>query len=549
MTAGPMFPSRATTVLIGQVVLSATPDGMHVVEAVGLADGRVVAAGRRQEVLNATARAAEVRDFGDTAIVPGLCDFHLHLVGMARARREVRLDEARTPDALLDAMRAASAALPADGWLRGRGWHDRTLTATDLGRLDDAIGHRPALVYSHDGHSGWASPAALTLAGVDATTVDPAGGRVERDVNGVPNGILRERAVDLLDPVAGGLTGPELEVAVHETVAELASFGVTAAVDAGDATADGGSGPYAALGERAAVLLDSSAIDGRLRLSANLPAAAIGAAAERGLRTGDPVAGRETVALGWAKVFVDGALGSRTAALFEPYTCGEPGDVGIARLTGEELAAIAMAARDAHIGLAIHAIGDRGAAMVLDALESAPPRPPGLPPDRMEHLQLMRPQDVPRLAAADVTASLQPVHCPSDRTLVDACWTDRAARAYPWRDLQRAGARLAFGSDAPIESPNPWLGVFAALHRRFPGDGTTDWQPQQALDVEAALAGYTSETARAAGWTDRGHLRPGALADLAVLDCSLDMLRAGGEQVAEIRAQLTMVGGREVHRG
>jgi predicted amidohydrolase YtcJ len=539
----------ATTVLIGQVLVSASPTELRTAEAVGLADGRVVAAGRREEVLHAAVRGAEVRDFGEMAIVPGLCDFHLHLVGMARARREVRLDEARTADELIATMATAARALAPDGWLRGRGWLDAVLAATDLRQLDEAIGRRPALVSSHDGHSAWASPAALARAGIGSATDDPAGGRLERGQRGAPNGILRERAVNLLEDVAAGLAGPDLEAALRETLGALAELGITAAVDAGDATAEGGSGAYAGLGDSASVLLESSAVDGHLRLWANLPGAALGWAAEAGLHTGDAVPERRTVHIGWAKLFVDGALGSRTAALFEPYTCGQGPDTGIARLGAGELESLVARARGAGIGLAIHAIGDRGAATVLDALEAGPKRNAAVPPDRMEHLQLLRAQDIRRLAAADVTASLQPIHCASDRELVEACWADRVALAYPWRKLQRAGTRIAFGSDAPIESPNPWLGIFAALHRRFPADGTSDWQPQQAFGFPAALAGYTTGPAAAGGWTDIGHLRPGARADLAVLNVGLERLRRGDDDVADVKSQLTLVDGRPLHSG
>jgi predicted amidohydrolase YtcJ len=544
-----MTPPRASLVVIGQVLVNAGPDGTQIAEALGMADGRVVAVGGRSEMLDAAAAGARVLDMGDAAVVPGLCDFHLHLVGMARARREVRLDEARSGEELIGAMHAAAAKLPPDGWLRGRGWHEETLSATDLDRLDQAIGRRPALVYSHDGHSAWASPAALSAAGIEGDTADPAGGRLERHADGRLNGILRERATDLLDPVGGGLSGPGLDEALAETLAELASLGVTAAVDAGDATDDGGSGQYAALGDRASALLDSPVVDGRLRLSVNLPAAAIRAATALRLRTGVAIPDRETIRLGWAKVFVDGALGSRTAAVFEPYTCGDAGDSGITRLDAGELDEIVAAARRADIGLAIHAIGDRGVAMVLDALERGPARGRDVPPDRIEHLQLMRAPDTARLAAADITASIQPVHCASDRPLVESCWTDRAARAYPWRDLQRAGTRLAFGSDAPIESPNPWLGMFAAAHRRFPGDGSADWRPEQSIEPAAALAAYTSGPASAGQWPDQGHLQAGAQADLAVLNVGLDVLLRGGEELETVRSQLTLVGGSEVPAG
>ena len=160
----------------------------------------------------------------------------------------------------------------------------------------------------------------------------------------------------------------------------------------------------------------------------------------------------------------------------------------------------------------------------------------------------MRPADLPRLAARDLTASMQPVHCAADRPMVEACWADRQADAYPVAALRAAGARLAFGSDAPIESPNPWTGIFAAVHRRFPRDGTPDWQARQAIGVEAALSAYTASSARAAGLMDEGHLRPGARADLAVLNVDLATLLRADDALADVGADLTLVGGREVHR-
>jgi predicted amidohydrolase YtcJ len=544
-----MTPPRASTVICGQVVLAAGNTGLETAEAIGLRAGRVVSAGSRAEVLGGAAAGAKVVDMGSAAILPGLHDFHLHLVGMARARVEVVLDDAADFETVLRAMRAAAARLGPDAWLRGRGWREAALPAAELLRLDAAIGHRPALVYGHDGHSAWASSAALQRAGVDVATPDPPGGRLERGPDGVPSGILRERATDLVEPIAERVVGEALDRALHETVADLAALGITGAVDAGDATADSGLGQFAALGDRASALLAAGdRLDGRIRLTVNIPAAAIGAAAGLGLRTGQLLDGASTVRVGWAKAFVDGALGSRTAALFAPYACGPPGETGITRLTDDELDAHLAAGRRARIALAVHAIGDRGVAGALDAMQRSARRAIDVAPDRIEHLQLVRPSDVPRLAAGDVTASLQPIHCASDRSLVDACWADRAAQAYPWRSLLSAGTRLAFGSDAPIEAVNPWLGIFSALHRRHPGDRTADWHAEQALDIGAALGGYTSGPAAAAGRVDEGHLRPGAHADLAVLNVDLATLLRGDEALATVHSQLTLVAGAEVHR-
>jgi predicted amidohydrolase YtcJ len=539
---------RASMVVIGQVLVAARRGGLETAEALGIADGRVVSVGPRTDVVEGAAADARVLDAGPAAVLPGLHDFHLHLVGMARARREVTLDAAADFEAVVATVKAAAARLAADGWLRGRGWHEAAV-AGDLQRLEEAVGGRPALLYSHDGHSAWASAAALRRAGLQTLSGDPPGGRLERNAVGAPSGLLRERATDLVDAVAGRLVGSELDDALDEALHELAAMGITGAVDAGDSSADNGVGEYAFLGDRASLLMAArQRLDGRIRLTINLPAEAIAAAAEAGLRTGAPLPDTATQRVGWAKAFVDGALGSRTAALFAPYSCGPGGDTGIPRLTPEELDALFAAGRSAGIGLAVHAIGDRGAATVLDAIERAPQRTLGVPPDRIEHLQLLRPADRPRLAANDVTASVQPVHCAADRPLVEACWAARTALAYPWRSLVEAGARLAFGSDAPIESANLWLGIFAALHRRRPADGTPDWHPEQALEIGAAIAGYTLGPATAADRADEGHLRPGARADLAILDVDLATLLRGDEALAAVRSDVTMVGGVEVHR-
>jgi hypothetical protein len=535
-------------VVIGEVVVEASSDGVQTAEAVGIADGRVVSVGTRQDVLDAAAARATVIDAGDAAVVPGLHDFHLHLVGMAHARLEVGLDDVVTFPELVDRVRQAAASTPSDAWLRGRGWVEAVVDPPALPSLERAVGGRPALLYSHDGHSAWASAAALRLARISAGTPDPAGGRIERDPAGGLTGILRERATDLVERVAGRTDPGQLARALGETVAELLGWGVTGATDAGDSSPDNGIGAYAAIGHSGSTLLDArDRLDGRLRLTVNLPAAAIEAGADLGLRTGAPIAGTSTLRAGWAKAYADGALGSRTAALFEPYSCGDE-QRGILRLEAGDLDRLFAAGRAARIGLAVHAIGDRASAAVLDAIERSPARGLGVPPDRIEHLQLMRPSDHPRLAALDVTASMQPIHAASDRELVERCWQPRQADAYPWRALAGAEARLSFGSDAPIETPNPWHGIFAAVHRRFPGDGSADWRTEQALDPASALAGYTLGPAMSMGVTDEGHLRPGAHADLAVLSVDLPSLLAADERMASARAVLTLLEGREVHR-
>ncbi|MGH2401960.1 MAG: amidohydrolase family protein, partial [Candidatus Limnocylindria bacterium] len=175
-------------------------------------------------------------------------------------------------------------------------------------------------------------------------------------------------------------------------------------------------------------------------------------------------------------------------------------------------------------------------------------RTPDVPRDRIEHVQLLRPSDAARFAWLGVVASIQPIHAAADRDLVETAWAGRQDDAYAWRSLADAGALLAAGSDAPVESVNPWLGIFAALHRRFPDDARGDWRPAQALTFAEALSAYTRGPAVAIGAADEGHLHVGARADLAVLSVTLAELQRGGEALAGVRSDMTIVGGREVHR-
>jgi predicted amidohydrolase YtcJ len=536
---------RADLVVIGQVVVVAHPDHLERADAVAISGDRVVAVGSEPAMRELAGPDAELIDGGDRAVVPGVTAFHLHLVGMARARHSLQLDVVPDFDRLLAEVASAAALLPDGAWLTGRGWSEALLDHRRLDELARAAAGTHALLVSHDGHSAWASPAALAAAGIDPSSPDPPGGRIEREESGAPTGVLRERAMDLVGPLVDRLSGDPLRAPLSETVAELAALGVTAATDAGDATDDNGRGAYASLGDSFSSAVElREVVDERLRLTLNLPADAIAAAGELGLHTGLELGG--TLRVGWAKAYADGALGSGTAALFEADTCG--GDSGILRFTPAELEVLLAAGRARRIGLAIHAIGDRANAAVLDAIERAPRRPGGVPADRIEHAQLVRMGDRERFAQLGIIASMQPIHAAADRERVEACWADRVEHAYAWRSLAAAGVRLAFGSDAPVESVNPWEGIFAAVHRRFAHEDRAAWTPNEALDVTAALSAYTLAPARALGRRDEGHLRVGARADLAVLDVDLATLLAADQRLASVRSRLTLVDGREVHR-
>jgi len=530
-------------IIRGDVLVAAEDGRIQRAGAVAIADGRVVAVGAHDDVLVAADRGFREIDVRGSAVVPGLHDFHVHLVALARTRAGVVLDDATDGAEVGRRVAAAAAATPEGHWVTGRGWSEAQVATLDLGDLEAATGGRPALLKSHDGHSAWASAAARALVGLAASTGDPPGGRIERNEHGEPTGILRETALELVGAREPRLQGSALRPHLEATLRELAAHGVTGATEAGDYSDANGIGADADLGDSASSLLDlADVVDGRLRMSVGIPADAIAAAAARGMRTGQPLAGRRTMRFGWAKEYADGALGSGTAALFEPRTCGERGR-GILRLDDDELDAMLRGGRAAGISAAVHAIGDRAAAVVLDAFSRAPARRAGMPPDRMEHLQLVRDADRQRLAPLGVTASIQPIHAAADRDLVEACWDGRQADAYAWRSIRDAGALIAAGSDAPIESVNPWLGIFSALHRRLPTDPREDWRPEQALTVAEVLEAYTIGPARAIGAADEGHLRVGARADLAVLSVGLDALLAGAVDFGEVTSVRTIVEG------
>jgi predicted amidohydrolase YtcJ len=538
---------RAELVVCGQVAVAFAPDRVITAGAIGIAGGRVVAVGERRDVSAEAAPGARVVDAGDAAVIPGIHDFHLHLTGMARARRQVDLSAAADADALLATAAGAVARLPAGAWLTGGRWRE-PIMAGAIERLAAAVGDRPAYLVAHDGHSAWASPAALAAAGIDDAD-DPPGGAVERTVDGTPTGILRERAMLPVVHRAVQLEGRELATAMGESVAELLAWGVTGATDAGDYDAARGIGEHADLGESFSRAWEArDRLDGRLRLTLDIPIAAIPAAREAGLLSGAALAGTTSLRFGWAKLYADGTLGSRTAALFAPPSCGPEPDLGILRLSPDEMLEAVTAAHDGGIGIAAHAIGDRAAATVLDAFAAAPARRSGAPPDRLEHAQLVRPVDRARFAALDATASVQPVHVPGDRDTAGRCWKGRLGHAYAYRSLVDAGARLALGTDAPVESAHPWRNLHAAVRRHAPADGREPWTRAECLPAPIALAGMTVGPALALGLTDEGHLAPGARADLAILSCDLATLLAADERLATVRSELTLVDGREVHQ-
>ncbi len=535
-------------------------------EALLARDGRIVATGGARDLAPQAPRAEPV-DLRGGLLVPGWMDAHVHFLWWAIQRSRVDVRDAETLDAALERIAAYARRLSADAWILG-GRFDKNRwggwpTARDLDRVS---GGRPAVLQSRDGHSMWLNSKALEIAGITRTTSSPEGGRIERSADGAPTGILFENAKWLASEVIPPPTRDENLEALRRGQREAWKRGVTGIEDLEEAAAyegwrrlrDAGElglrvamgVPYRGVGspedarraaDRAQGVFPSfdsaPAIVDVLRASGVAPRHDFETALATGLRTGD---GDEWLRIGHLKIFTDGALGSQTAALEEPYDGTD--DYGILTIDPSDLERDVARAASAGLAVAIHAIGDRAVHVALDAIAPTRRTHPALRA-RVEHLQLLREADIARFGALGVIASMQPIHATSDRDLADHHWgAARAPRAYPWRSLLRTGARLAFGSDAPVEPIDPLLGIYAAVARKRPADATR-WHAEQALTLDEALAAYSAGTAYAmARESELGTLAPGMRFDATALDRDLAALPA--DEWLGARVIATIVDGR-----
>jgi predicted amidohydrolase YtcJ len=493
-------------------------------------DGRVAAIGRAADLRRAHPDAERV-DLRGGLMTPGWHDSHVHFTWWAIQMGQVDLRDEPSVDAALVRIETYAQHLPAGAWvLGGRFDKNRWGRWPTAAELDRATAGRPAALRSRDGHSRWLNTAALRAAGIDSSTAVPAGGAIERDASGAPTGILKENANSLADRVVPPPSGDELFAAIEQGEREAHRRGLTAIEDLEQGAA------FDAFQRRRD--LDQL----RIRVAMGIPHATLDAAIALGLRTG---LGDEWLRVGHLKIFTDGALGSQTAALEEPYEGST--DRGLLTIEPDRLNADVARAAASGIAVAIHAIGDRAVHVALDAIEPTRAAHPRLR-QRIEHAQLLRRQDIGRFGALDVIASMQPIHATSDRDLVDLHWgPERATRAYPWRKLLDHGARLAFGSDAPVEPIDPLLGIHAAVARKRPGDADR-WYPDEALTLDEAIAGYTSGAAYAMGAErDRGTLAVGMRCDGTIV--ARDLAGTPLDEWPEVTVSGTVVGGEVVFAG
>jgi predicted amidohydrolase YtcJ len=500
-------------------------------------DGSAMGSGSRLSDL--LVAGGEVLDLQGRCVLPGLTDSHIHFTWYALGMRHVDLTGAAALGEVLALVAGRAQETEPGEWILGRGWDQehwperRFPTAADLDRVAP---EHAVMLRAKSGHALVANAYALSLAGITAETPDPPGGRIGRDAEGHPNGMLFEDSAMAL--VAGLVPLPvpeEVDEALRSAFPSAWRVGLTSIHDVDGSPAFAA---YQRLRARSEL---------GLRVVKYLPLDALDCALEVGLQAG---LGDDWLRVGGIKLFTDGALGPRTAAMLTPYEGveNEPESTGVPTMEEDDLRQVARKAAGGRLPLAVHAIGDRANRMVLDALAGAVKVGARGLSHRIEHVQLLHPDDIDRLAQLGVVASMQPLHATQDYEMADRYWGDRCATAYAWRSLLDAGTLLAFGSDCPVEDLNPFLGIHAAVTRRRPdgSPGPEGWYPEQRLTVEEAVHAYTLGPAQAVGVGDRlGSLAPGKLADLVILD--RDVFTCDPMEIAGTRVLATMIGGQLVY--
>jgi predicted amidohydrolase YtcJ len=502
-------------------------------EAAYARNGRFIFAGRERDA-NPPLDAQRI-DARERLVLPGFTDAHAHLLNTGFAMRSVDLKGVASVDEAVRRVAERAAVSPQGAWIRGAGWdqHLWPNAAFPHRRALDAVAPQHPVVLNHtSGHCIWVNSAALRAAGITRETPAPYGGAIDLDDDGEPSGILRDTASKLVADIMPRPTPPERIAALRDAIAHAHSLGVTCAH-----AMDVGRGEYQAL----LALRDGGRLD--LRVRTYLTAERLDEWFDRAVRTGD---GDDLMRIGGVKFFADGALGSLTAWMREPYEGSS--DTGLALQPPEQLEEMVRRCLEHGLAPAVHAIGDAANSAVLDIIGRTRGIAPELP-RRIEHAQLLREDDVPRFAALGVTASMQPIHATQDMAKVDRFWGERGRWSYALASLAAMGANLAFGSDTPVETMDPLAGIHAAATRRNgAGEPSGGWYPQQRLSLESALRAYTSGAAIAAGEeATLGRIVPGQHADFVILSHDLFALN-DPMRLLEARVDLTCVAGAVVYK-
>jgi hypothetical protein len=482
-------------------------------------------------------------------VVPGFNDSHIHLMGGALSLERVDLIEDQSVEAVQARIRAFAASQPGSPWVLGRGWLYGSFPGglPTRQQLDAVVPDRPAYMECYDGHSGWANSKALALAGITKDTKDPVNGTIVRNpATGEPTGALKESATALVEAKIPTPGPQERYRLLLRALRQLNSQGITSVQDAGYTPAQ--LDADLPLLERA---LGEDHLTVRITASVQMGPGAVEGPIARATALAKRLAGPR-LRFGAVKGYVDGVIEAHTAAMLEPYADASHG-MGKPNWEPAALDSAVIAADREGLQVYLHAIGDRGVRMALDAHEAAR-RANGRPDrrGRIEHIETISPADYPRFRALGVIASMQPLHANPDQNNTDV-WSrnigpERASRGFSWGNVERAGARLVFGSDWPVVTSDVMRGLYCAVARKTKqGTPAGGWLPEQAVSLENALRHYTIDGAFASfEEKEKGSLAVGKRADLVVL--SEDLFRQPPEVILKTRILLTVMDGRTVHR-
>ena len=510
-------------------------------EAIAVRGDRIVRVGGNRDLLALRGPSTRVIDARGGTIVPGLHDAHAHFTGLGASMQRIDLRGTTSYEQVVSAVRQRAAAARPGEWIVGRGWDqndwpDKQWPTHDL--LSAASPDNPVFLTRVDGHAGLVNRRAMDLAGLGAAIADPPGGRLIRGSGNQPSGVLIDNAQGLVSSKIPPVSAAQLEEQILLADRETRRLGLTMVHDAGT---DGRTI------EAYKRLIDAGRLKTRLYVMLRGPLPTLQQAFDNG-----PIVdyGNHRLAVRAIKVVADGALGSRGAAMLEPYS-DEPGTTGLLTTPPEEVYAQTLAASKAGFQTAIHAIGDRANRLVMDVFERVQREVPGARALRMrnEHAQILDRAEIPRFASLNVIASMQPTHATSDMpwapTRIGLERTEEGA--YVWRKLIASGATIASGSDFPVELPNPMLGFYAAITRQDPsGRPATGWMPMERMSRDEALASFTRNAAFAAhAETLIGSLESGKLADFVVL--SKDIMRVAAPEILTTTVRMTIVGGEIVY--
>jgi predicted amidohydrolase YtcJ len=513
-------------------------------EALAIRGDRILAVGTRDEIMKFKGPETRVIDLDGHFVMPGFNDAHLHLSSAGLEKMNVNLVGAKTLDEFRDRLRAKCEAAEPGDWVVGEGW-DETLWPVQVPPtrwdLDEVSGKHPVYLARVDGHVGVANTRALQLASVTVASKDPAGGKIDRDDSGTPNGILREKAQGLVYAVIPKPTHDKRRQAIQLALADLATHGVTSAQDYSD-------------WENFSVY-EELEHEGKLTARISEWLTFDDSIAELNRKRDSHPASDNMLHTGMLKGFMDGSLGSKTAALLEPYS-DDPKNTGLPQYDAAKLNAMTKERVLAGYQIGFHAIGDKGVQMALDAYAEAEKAAKDAKVKavdggadyrlRVEHAQVTTPQQILRFKELKVIASMQPSH-----VLTDMNWAEsrlgpkRAEHSYAWAEFLRRGVVVAFGTDYPVEPVTPFRGIYSALTRTSE-DGKKTYYPAQKLNIEQAITAYTSGAAFAEfAEKQKGKLEPGMLADFVVLD--QDITAAQPPKILDTKVLRTVVGGKTVY--